>query len=159
MNSEETVGEYLARAKTLIKSKLKDATAWHQDIDEADTYHVCNGIIRTGLKSRMLRRSSQFKSYKDLFKNIEEGWDRSYFMEDDFASKEDTPNTATEVDEINTWNKTTTDDPIEAEILVEVNKVYHKYGRYPSHHRYWNTGPRSQTPEYHSGEAEATTSH
>ena len=44
-------------------------------------------------------------------------------MEDDFASKEDTPNTATEVDEINTWNKTTTDDPVEAEILAEVNKV------------------------------------
>ena len=27
MNSEETVGKYLARAKTLVKSKLKDATA------------------------------------------------------------------------------------------------------------------------------------
>ena len=72
MNSEETVGKYLARAKTLVKSKLKDATAWHHDIDEADTYHVCNGIIQTGLKSRMLRRLSQFKSYKDLFNNIEE---------------------------------------------------------------------------------------
>ena len=35
MNSEETVGEYLARAKTLVKSKLKDATAWHHDIDKA----------------------------------------------------------------------------------------------------------------------------
>ena len=91
MNSEETVGEYLTRAKILIKSKLKDATAWHHDIDEADTYHVCNGIIRTGLKSRMLRRLSQFKSYKDLFNNIEEEFDQSYFMEDDFASKEDTP--------------------------------------------------------------------
>ena len=96
MNSEETVGEYLARAKILIKSKLKDATAWHHDIDEADTYrhiqtHVCNGISRTGLKSRMLRRLSQFKSYKDLFNNIEEEFDQSYFMEDDFASKEDTP--------------------------------------------------------------------
>ena len=75
MNSEETVGEYLAGAKTLIKSKLKDATAWHHDIDEADTYHVCNGIIRTGLKSWMLKRLSQFKSYKDLFNKIEEEWD------------------------------------------------------------------------------------
>ena len=56
------------------------------------------------------------------------------------------PNTATEVDEINTWNETTMDDPIEAEILAEVNKVYHKYGRYPSHRWYWNTGPRSQNP-------------
>ena len=32
-------------------------------------------------------------------------------MEDNFASKEDTPNTATEVDKINTWNETTMDDP------------------------------------------------
>ena len=70
MNSEETVGEYLARAKTLVKSKLKDTTSWHQDINEADAYHICNGLIRTGLKSRMLRRVSQFKTYKDLFNNI-----------------------------------------------------------------------------------------
>ena len=90
MNSEEKVGEYLARAKTLVKSKLKDATAWHHDIDEADTYHVCNGIIKTGLKSRMLRRLSQFKSYKDLFNNIEEEWDQSYFIEDNFTSQDDT---------------------------------------------------------------------
>ena len=146
MNSDEIVGEYLARAKTLVKSKLKETTAWHHNIDEADAYHVCNGIIKTGLKSRMLRRLSQFKSYKDLFNNKEEEWDRSYFMEDDFASKEDNPNTATKVDEINNWNETTTDDPVEAEILAEVNEVYHKYGRYPSHHGYWNTGPRSQNP-------------
>ena len=105
MNSEETVGEYLARAKTLVKSKLKDATAWHHDIDKADVYHVCNEIIKTDLKSRMLRRLSQFKSYKDLFKNIEEEWEQSYFMEDDFANKEETPNTATEVNEINNWNE------------------------------------------------------
>ena len=45
MNSEETVGEYLARAKTLVKSKPKDTTAWYHDIDEADAYHICNGII------------------------------------------------------------------------------------------------------------------
>ena len=38
------------------------------------------------------------------------------------------------------------DDPIEAEILAEVNEVYHKYGRYPSHCGYWNPGPRSQNP-------------
>ena len=56
------------------------------------------------------------------------------------------PNTATEFDKINNWNETTMDDPVEAEILAEVNKVYHKYGRYPSHCGYWNTGPRSQNP-------------
>ena len=146
MNSEETLGEYLARAKILVKSKPKDATAWYYDIDEADAYHVCNGIIRTGLTSRMLRRLSHFKLYKDLFNNIKEEWDQSYFMEDDFRSKEDIPNTATEVDKINTWNETTTDDPVEADILAEVNEVYHKYGRYPSHCGYWKAGPRSTNP-------------
>ena len=75
MNSEETVGKYLTRAKTLVKSELKDATAWQNDIDKADTYHICNGVIKAGLKSRMLRRLSQFKSYKDLFNNIEEEWE------------------------------------------------------------------------------------
>ena len=70
INSEETVGEYLARAKTLVKLKLKDAISWHHVIDEADAYHICNGLIKTGLKSRMLRRVSQFKTYKDLFNNI-----------------------------------------------------------------------------------------
>ena len=98
------------------------------------------------MKSRILRRISQFKAYKDLFNNTEEEWDQSYFMEDDFASKEDTPTTAPEVDGINTWNETTMDNPIEAEIIAEVNEVYQKYGRYPSHRGYWTPGPRLQNP-------------
>ena len=145
MSSEETVGEYLVRAKTLVKSKIKDATSWHQDIDKVDAYHVCNGLIKTGLKSRMLRRVSQFKTYKDLFKNIEEEWEQSFFMEENFAGKEDTPTTTAAVDEINAWNEITTDDPVEAEMLAEVNEAYHKYGRYPSHHIYWTPGPRPQS--------------
>ena len=56
MNSKETVGEYLARAKTLVKSKIKDSTSWNSDIDEADMYHVCNRLLKAGLKSRMLQR-------------------------------------------------------------------------------------------------------
>ena len=35
----------------------------------------------------MLRRVSQFKMYKELFNNIEEEWEQSYFMEDDFAGR------------------------------------------------------------------------
>ena len=65
-------------------------------------------------------------------------------MEDDFAGKEDTPSTAAEVDEIHAWNKTTTDDPVEAEMLAEVNEVYHKYGRYPTQRGYWTPRPRPQ---------------
>ena len=92
----------------------------------------------------MLRRISQFKTYKALFNNIEDEWEWSYFMEDDFAGKEDTPTTATEVDEINAWNDATTDYPVEAEILAEVNEVYHKYRRYPTHRRYWAPEPKPQ---------------
>ena len=71
----------------------------------------------------MLRRVSQFKTYKELFNNIEDEWERSYFMEDDFAGKEDTRSVAAEVGEIYAWNETTTDDPMEVEMLAEVNKV------------------------------------
>ena len=92
-------------------------------------------------------------------------------MEDDFAGKEDTPATTTEVDEINTWNEITTDDPVEAEMLAEVNEVYHKYGRYPTHHRYWTPRPqnfrapfrggqgnqRSFTPRYNNNRHQNTT--
>ena len=74
MTSEETVGKYLARAKTLVKSKIKDAALWHSNIKEADAYHICNGLLKTGLKSRMFRRVSKFKTYKDLFNNIENEW-------------------------------------------------------------------------------------
>ena len=65
-------------------------------------------------------------------------------MEDNFALKEDTIATTTEVDEVNAWNKTTTDDPVEAEILAEVNEVNHKYGRNHNHRGHWAPGSRPQ---------------
>ena len=34
MTSEETVGEYLTRARTLVKSKIKDIAMLHSDFDE-----------------------------------------------------------------------------------------------------------------------------
>ena len=75
MNSKETVGKYLTRAKTPVKSKIKDTTSWNSDIDEADAYHICNGLLKAGLKSMMLQRVSQFKTYKELFNNIEDKWE------------------------------------------------------------------------------------
>ena len=74
MTSEETVGEYLARAKTLVKSNIKDTALWHSDFNEADAYHICNRLL-TRLKSRMLWRVSKFKTYKDFFNNIEDEWE------------------------------------------------------------------------------------
>ena len=84
----------------------------------------------------MLKRASQFKTYKELFNNIEDKWEQSYFMEDNFTGKEDTPSAPAEVDEIYAWNETATDDPMEEKMLAEVNKLYHKYGRYPTQHGY-----------------------
>ena len=80
----------------------------------------------------------------ELFNNIEDEWEQSYFMEDDLTGKEDTPSTAAEVDKIHAWNEGIADDPMEMEMLAEANEVYHKYGRYPTQHRYWTPGPRLQ---------------
>ena len=75
-------------------------------------------------------------------------------MEDDFAGKEDTPSVAAEVDEIYAWIKTTTDNPTEAEMLAEVNEVYHKYCRYPTQCGYWTPRPRPQNfrPPFRGGQ-------
>ena len=72
MTNNETVGEYLARARTLIKSKIKSRVMWKTEFDDTDVYHICSGLLKTGLKSRMLRRVSQFSSYKVFFNHIED---------------------------------------------------------------------------------------
>ena len=162
MTSKETVGEYLARARTLVKLKIKNIAMWNSTFDKADAYHVCNRLLKTELKTWMLRRVSQFKNYKDFFNNIEDEWEQSYFMEDDFAGKDDTTTTTAEVDEIYTWNETSSDDPTEAEMMAEVNQVYHKYGQYPPSPYNVVTGHRD--PDFrdsnsHSGEAEEARDH
>ena len=144
MSSDETVGEYLTGARTLIKSKIKNIAMWHTEFDEADAYHMCNRLLKTGLKSRILRRVSQFKTYTNFFDHIKDKWERSYFMEDDFAEQNNTQSTTAEVDKIYTLNKAIPVDQTEADMLVEVNEVYHRYGRYPSQCDYWAPGPRPQ---------------
>ena len=75
---------------------------WHSDFDKADAYHICNRLLKTGLKSRMLRRVSKFETYKEFFNYIKNEWERSYFMDDNFVGKEDTQRAAAEVDKIYT---------------------------------------------------------
>ena len=48
------------------------------------------------------------------------------------------------VDEVYTWNKEGPEDHTEAELLADLNEVYHRYGRYPSQWGYWALGPRPQ---------------
>ena len=45
------------------------------EFDEVDNYHVCNELLKIGLKSRILRRVSQFKTYKNFFDYIEDEWE------------------------------------------------------------------------------------
>ena len=80
-------------------------------------------------------------------------------MEEDFAGKGDTQGTATEVDEIYAWNKAMLEDHTEAEMLAEVNEVYHRYGRYPTQRGYWASGPDNRGSEHHSGEAKEARDH
>ena len=102
MTSKETVGEYLTRARTLVKLKIKNTGMWHSEFNKVDMYRICNRLLKTELKSRMLRRVSQFQTYKEFFNNIKDEWEQSYFMEDNFAGKEDTKSAAAEVDKIYT---------------------------------------------------------
>ena len=85
MNEDETLGKYLARARMLIKTKLKNPAQWHTEYNDTDAFHVCNGLIKPRLKFCMLSRVHKQRSYKELFKNIEEEWRIGYFMEEDFA--------------------------------------------------------------------------
>ena len=125
MSSDETVGKYLTRAR-------------------ADAYYVCNGLLKTGLKSQILRRVSQFKTYKNFFDHIKDEWEQRYFMEDDFAEQSNTQNTTAEVNEVYTWNEAIPKDPTKEEKQVEINEVYHRYRRYPTQCGHWAPGPRPQ---------------
>ena len=94
-------------------------------------------------------------------------------MEEDFTAKNDSQSTATEVNEVYAWNEAVPEDQIKAEMLAEVNEVYHRYGRYPSQCGYWalgsrpqgirapfrgsREGPRPYTPKYNTARHQNTT--
>ena len=40
MTDNETVGEYLARARTLFKAKLRYAAQWNTEYNESNIYYV-----------------------------------------------------------------------------------------------------------------------
>ena len=65
MLEEETVGEYLARSRTLIKTKLKDHTQWNSEYNDTDAFHICNGISKPRLQSCMLPRIHRYSSTKN----------------------------------------------------------------------------------------------
>ena len=62
---------------------------------------------------------------------------RAHLSHDFFNAKWDLSSIAAEIDEIYAWNDTTPEDHTKAEILAEINEVYHRYGRYPTQCGYW----------------------
>ena len=141
ISNDETVGEYLTRTRTLIKSKIRSGAMWHSEFDKVDAYHVCSRFLQTRLKFKMLRRVSQFKSYKVFFNHIKDKWKQS---KDDFAEQMKTQSTPTEVNKAYIWNETAQENQAEADILAKVINVYHRYRRIPAQHGYWTPGPRPQ---------------
>ena len=83
---------------------------WHSEFDEVDAYHICNRLLKTGFKSRILSRVFHFKTYKDFFDHIRDEWEQSYLMEDDFTEQNKNQNTTAEVNKLHTLNETNTDD-------------------------------------------------
>ena len=56
MKEDETVGEYLVPARTLIKTKLRVPTQWNTEYDKSNTYYVCNGVRPQNLKKKALNK-------------------------------------------------------------------------------------------------------
>ena len=74
MKEGETLGEYLARARTLFKAKLTLDTQWDEEYDPSDMWYVVNRLTLTNLKNHISKKLSTYKSYKQCFDHIEEEW-------------------------------------------------------------------------------------
>ena len=72
MTDDETVGKYLARARTLLKTKLRTTTQWDMEYNESNAFYVYKGLKPQKLKNKTLNKISLHKSYKECFNSIEE---------------------------------------------------------------------------------------
>ena len=76
MKEGKTLGEYLARARTLFKGKLKFNSQWNEEYDPSNMWYVVNGLTLTNLKNHISKKLSNYKSYKQCFDHIEEEWEK-----------------------------------------------------------------------------------
>ena len=136
MKEGKTLGEYLARARTLFKAKLRFASQWNKEYDLSDMWYVMNGLTLTNLKNHISKKLSNYKTYKQCFDYIEEEWQKTHYLDGEYTSQ--TQN-STEGNEILEWEETPADDPQEQAFQAEVNKVFQNYGRH-----YTNSQPRHQ---------------
>ena len=143
MKENETLGEYLARARTLFKAKLKLDTQWDEEYNPSDMWYIVNGLTLTNLKSRISKNLNTYKSYKQCFDHIEEEWEKTHYLDGEYTNQ-----TSSEVNEIQEWEETPTDDPQEQAFQAEVNEVFQRYGRHYNNYQLCHQGSNGYRPQY-----------
>ena len=145
MKENETLGEYLARARTLFKAKLKLDMQWDEEYDPPDMWYVVNGLTLTHLKNRISKKLNTYKSYKQCFDHIEEEWEKTHYLDGEYTNQ-----TSSEVNEIQEWEETPTDDPQEQAFQAEVNEVFQRYGRHYNNYQPRHQGSNGYRPQYNT---------
>ena len=87
MKENETLGEYLARARTLFKAKLKLDMQWDEEYDPSDMWYVVNGLTLTHLKNCINKKLNTYKSYKQCFDHIEEEWEKTHYLDGEYTNQ------------------------------------------------------------------------
>ena len=142
MKENETLDEYLARARTLFKAKLKLDTQWDEEYDPSDMWYIVNGLTLTHLKNHISKKLNTYKSYKQCFNHIEEEWQKTHYLDSEYTNQ-----TSSEVNEIQEWEETT-DDPQEQAFQAEVNEVFQRYGRHYNNYQPRHHGSNGYRPKY-----------
>ena len=100
------------------------------ECDESDMWYVVHRLrLMFNPKNFMLKKICKYNSYKQCFDTIEEAWEETHYMDDDYMEQAQSTN---EINKIQECDETTLDDQQEYAFQAEVNEIYQKYGRqYP----------------------------
>ena len=82
------------------------------------------------------KKSHQQKSYKQCFNHIKEEWEKTHYLDGEYTSQNQN---SSEVNKIQEWEETPTDDPQEQAFQAEVNEVFQRYGRHYNQPRHQGT--------------------
>ena len=145
MKEGETLGEYLARARTLFKAKLKLDTQWDEEYNPSDMWYIVNRLTLTNLKNHISKKLSTYKSYKQCFDHIEEEWEKTHYLDGEYTNQ---AQNSSEVNEIQEFKETPTDDSQEQAFQAEVNEVFQRYGRHYTNYQPHYQGPNGYRPQH-----------
>ena len=99
-------------------------------------WYVMNGLTLTNLRNQINKKLSNYKMYKQCFDHIQEEWERTHYLDGEYANQNQS---SSEVNKILEWEETPSEDPQEQAFQAEVNEVFQKYGR-----QYTNSQPQYQ---------------